>query len=267
MSKDTPSKTWVYTLNNNTEQELTSLKALTVNKHRCCAENEGTPHLQGSVTFTRSYRLTQLRKLFPRCHWEVAKARDSENYCIKGEIIIDIDNKQQGKRSDILEASKTSTMYECAKMFPVEYIKYNKGLEKLQNILQSKELPTFIKMEVIVFWGQSGSGKSKRARELDPNLYNVPEPINGTVWFDGYDGEDTILLDDFYGWLKYHTLLQFLDGYKMMVPVKGGFTQKRWKRVIITSNKPPEEWYMREEIDALKRRLNTVEFVTVTEVE
>ena len=55
---------------------------------------------------------------------------------------------------------------------------------------------------------------------MDPNLYNVPEPNNGSLWFDGYRGQKTILLDDFYGWIKYHTLLQITDGYPYQAPTK-----------------------------------------------
>lgn len=251
-------KTWVYTWNNYTDADIEQLKLLEVNMHRCCKEigENGTHHLQGAITFKRTYRLAALKKLFPKVHWEPAKSADPENYCIKGEIVIDIKKNEQGKRNDLSEAIAIATsqgIKKCAKEHPETFVKYYKGIKEL--LFTTHEDQEWFATEVIVLIGPPGCGKSKEARRIDPTLYNVPEPINGTVWFDGYTGQETILLDDFYGWLRYHTLLQITDGYPMKLPIKGGFVHRNWKRVIITSNKPPEEWYTRAEIDALKRRI------------
>lgn len=263
-------KTWMYTINNYTDDDISRLKTLDVPCHRCCKEigDSGTPHLQGVITFARGYRLTGLKKLFPTAHWEPAKSKDPQNYCIKGEIIIDTKNTNQGERTDLRKAIDTATedgIVAMARKHPEEFVKYHKGIKEL--LFTLSEPDPWTDMTIIILWGAPGSGKSKLARKIDPNLYNVPEPINGTVWFDGYRGQKTILLDDFYGWLKYHTLLQITDGYPMMLPVKGAFVHKQWNTVIITSNKPPEEWYPNvDNIDALKRRISSVQNVTVTEV-
>ena len=263
------SKTWGYTWNNYTEEDIEKLKLLNVNMHRCAKEvaETGTPHLQGIITFKRNYRLPALKKLFPKVHWYIAKACDAENYCIKGPIAIDTKTSEQGKRTDLAEAidiAKEQGIKEMAKQYPETFVKYHKGIKELLFTIFEEE--EWTQTEVIVLWGPIGTGKSKLARKIDKKLYNVPEPINGTIWFDGYKGEKTILLDDFYGWLKYHTLLQLCDGYAMKLPVKGGFVHRQWNKVIITSNKPPEEWYNRDEIAALSRRITEIRHVTVTEV-
>lgn len=263
-------RTWCYTINNYTEDDINRVKALTGTMHRCCKEvgtTDNTPHLQGAITFSRTYRLAALKKLIPRAHWEVAKACDPENYCIKGEIIIDERNNNQGHRTDLgnaIEVGRTLGYKQMAKECPETFVKYHKGLKEL--LFTIHEQQDWFDTKVYVFWGPPGSGKSKRARTIDPNLYNVPEPINGALWFDGYMGQKSILLDDFYGWIKYHTLLQLTDGYPITMPIKGSFVHRQWDTVIITSNKPPELWYNREEIAALKRRITSIEHVTVTEV-
>ncbi|AUM61834.1 Rep [uncultured virus] len=263
-------KSWMYTINNYKDDDITRLKSLEVPRHRCCKEvgDSGTPHLQGVITFSRGYRLAGLKKLFPTGHFEPTKSVDAVNYCIKGEIIIDLTNNNQGHRTDLDEAIAIATnsgLVAMAKAHPSTFVKYHKGIKELLFTLD--EPKEWTNVTVIVLWGAPGSGKSRLAREIDPKLYNVPEPINGTIWFDGYRGQKTILLDDFYGWLKYHTLLQITDGYPMMLPVKGAFVNKQWDTVIITSNKPPEEWYPNvDNIDALKRRISSVQNVTVTEV-
>lgn len=82
-----PAKTWVFTLNNYTEQEYTQIKSLVgVSKGIVGKEvgENGTPHLQGTITFKKAYRLTALKKLLPRAHWEACKAVDASwNYCMK----------------------------------------------------------------------------------------------------------------------------------------------------------------------------------------
>lgn len=258
------SRSWVYTKNNWDDEDVAKLSLLTVSTHRCCAEDEGTPHLQGAITFLRSYTFKQITKLFPTFHWEKALCKDAENYCIKGEMIIDINNKTQGSRTD-LEAIATmikegKSMREVATEYPLQYIRYNKGFQELQRTL-APVTEEYEKLQVLVLVGPPGSGKTREAHEIDPKSYNVPEPMNGSLWFDGYTGQKTILIDDFYGWLKYHTLLQLCDGYPMQLPVKGSFVGKNWKRVIITSNKPPKDWYERTEIDALLRRISKIQIL------
>lgn len=254
---------WCYTWNNYTEKDIEQLKLLKVMMHRCCKEvgEKGTKHLQGAILFKRGYRFSQLKKLFPKVRWDGTKTGDPENYCIKGEVVINIDERKQGERTDlrlIAERLKDgASIEEIAIEYPSQFIRYHKGIETLQRTLQKKTVE-FEKIEVTVLIGSPGCGKTRKAYEMDKKLYNVPEPVNDKLWFDGYHGEETILLDDFYGWIKYHTLLQLLDGYPMSLPVKGGMVAKAWKKVIITSNKHPSDWYNREEWAALKRRITTI---------
>lgn len=260
------SKTWVYTLNNYTDKDIEQLKSFTVSKHRSCKEvgEGGTPHLQGAITFKRAYRIKQLKKLNERIHWEQAKVKDAENYCTKGEIIIDENNVWQGQRNDlrnIVETLKqTKKIRTTAREHPETYVKYHKGLHALNKELQPR-IEEFTKPEVNVYIGKPGSGKTRKVYSKEKEVYNVPEPINGQIWFDGYEGQEAILLDDFYGWVKYHTLLQWLDGYPMQLPVKGSTVWRNWRRVYITSNKEPDEWYNREEIEALQRRITNIETI------
>lgn len=272
MSK--PARTWMYTINNWTQEDLTKLKALKQLKmHRCCAEigeSGNTPHLQGAITFDRTYRLEQLRKLI-KAHWEIALTKDPENYCIKGEILIDIDTRQQGKRTDLEAVAQTIEehgLVAAGLLHRTAYMKYEKGMKALDSLLRSQKISNWTDVEVIVLWGPPGSGKTRKAVEYDDNYYEVCSPNNGTLWFDGYTGQKTVIFDDFYGWIKWHELLRLLDGYRRMIPTKGGFTHKEWNRVYLTSNKHPNEWYQNiEDRTALMRRINTIEFVDLPKPE
>lgn len=262
-----PTRTWVYTLNNFTEADVDFLKLLVCKAHRCGKEvgAEGTPHLQGALTFERKYRLSALKKLHSRIHWEPAKCADAENYCAKGEVIIDFDHRKQGKRNDLLKAAeivKAAGPFAVARELPEIYIKFHRGLEKYAYAMDRDPEDRVFYTNTTVVWGKPGTGKSRWCREQAAHeglrLYNVPEPSGGVLWFDGYDGEEALLFDDFYGWIKRHQLLQLLDIYPLQVQVKGGFVHRKWRRVFITSNRPPGEWYNLVDDGALARRLTEV---------
>lgn len=113
----------------------------------------------------------------------------------------------------------------------------------------------FREVEVIVLWGEAGTGKSKQANEEGAYALASFKP----EWWDGYDGHEVIHIEDYYGGLPYTRFLRILDGYKIALPIKGGFMWSQYTKVYITSNKPPSEWYSFGMTDALKRRINRVE--------
>lgn len=95
--------------------------------------------------------------------------------------------------------------------------------------------------EVTVLWGPPGVGKSGAARLASPSGYRKPY---GTIWWDGFDGEQDIILDDFDGgFCSFKFLQQLLDRYPLRVEYKGGSVEVLSKRIIITSNFSPREWY------------------------
>lgn len=71
-------------------------------------------------------------------------------------------------------------------------------------------------VRVIVLVGLPGTGKSRYCWENYPNLFSKP---SGN-WWDGYNGEETVLLDDFYGDIEYSELLKFLTGINTGFPSK-----------------------------------------------
>jgi len=79
-----------------------------------------------------------------------------------------------------------------------------------------------------------------------------------TLWWDGYQGQKILLIDDFYGTIKYGKLLNILDIYPLRLPTKGGHTYANWEKIYITSNDKPDKWYQKGLTPALERRLNTI---------
>lgn len=114
-------------------------------------------------------------------------------------------------------------------------------------------------VEVIVLWGDAGSGKSRFAYENYPSLYSK----SPNKWWDGYTGQTTVLLDDFYGYIPYTELLNVLDRYPYHAEIKCGHVWAQWTTVIITSNRPPSQWYSVGLTPALKRRINKIFFYSI----
>lgn len=76
------------------------------------------------------------------------------------------------------------------------------------------------------------------------------------TWWDGYSGQSTVIIDEFYCWLGLDFVLRLLDRYPFAVETKGGSVQFTSKRVVFTSNAPSTEWYATvRHRDSLFRRL------------
>ena len=61
----------------------------------------------------------------------------------------------------------------------------------------------------------------------------VWRPSNGN-WWDGYDGEKKIIIDEFRGQMTWSDILGLLDRYEYRAPVKGGFVQIQADKFVIT---------------------------------
>ena len=139
-------------------------------------------------------------------------------------------------------------------------VKYNRGLQAAQQALQAGRDRAEVTVEALC--GDPGVGKSYGVRLREPELF-VLEPPNvggGPVWWDGYDSEPAVLIDDYEGWMQWSQLLRVLDRYPVRVPVRGSSVPLAATRIYLTSNKMPRDWHPRrlDRFDALKRRLHKV---------
>lgn len=219
----------------------------------------GTPHLQGYIEFARPRSLRPLMPWF-KWHIEIRKgsAEQADKYCDKEDPNPSVwgERTAQGQRSDIANAyamiKAGSTWAEILEHDPSVYVKYFRGLKSARFELKlSKGIRD---VEVSVYWGPSGTGKTYKAVTDNPGCF-----ILADEWFDGYAGEGTLIIDEFYGWLKWSTLLRILEGYPYQAAVKGTKVVANWTKVIITSNKPPDEWYPNQHNQAaLMRRIKHV---------
>lgn len=230
---------------------------------------KGTPHLQGYVELNKVMRIAGVKKVLgDRAHVEkrLGTREQARTYCLKDGKYFekgDFSIGGQGTRNDLKKACELlrtgSSIEEVAKNPELEetYVKYHRGLEKLRNIYEEEETRNFRNVEVQVLVGEAGAGKTRKV--MEENNYNVftVDPTEAFP-FDGYAGQNVILIDEFYGNIQYSKMLRILDGYQFRVNIKGGYRYAKWTKIYITSNQEPEQWYTMGLTAALKRRITNV---------
>lgn len=224
-------------------------------------------HWQGYVEFHKMMTHRQVKDCLgdDGIHLEkrLGSQQEAISYCTKsktrkeGEVPFIIGKVSvKGERTDLkkaVEKLKEMTVQEVIEEDP-GLIRYYRQMEMYKRDID-KPRDRNEELEVFVIIGKPGVGKTKYVYEQDEKVYSVPIENGSSIWFDGYHGQKTVLFDDFYGGIKYHLLLKLLDRYPIKVPVKGGFVEWKPKTIYITSNQPVHEWYSREDIEALKRRI------------
>lgn len=230
-------------------------------------------HWQGYVEFSKPIRFKRAQKLLgaENCHLETRKGtrEEAKSYCSKEETRLEKpiewgnwESGGQGTRNDLKKVLKDvaegKPIVEIIEENPELYGRYRNTIKDYKFEILKKKTKTFRNIVVEVHWGEAGTGKTRHCVETEPEAYKLD--FDDQVWWDGYEGETTLIINDFYGNIKYHKLLDLLDGYQLRLPIKGGFTYANWNKVLITSNKPPDQWYNMGMTDALKRRIHETRY-------
>lgn len=228
----------------------------------------GTNHLQGFIIFKRPTTYVNARQRFPGAHIEPARGTIEQNiaYCSKEDSRIDgpfcygeLPTKRGTKRArlsdfkDILDNG--GRVLDCANHDFEGWTRHHRALDRYVSLIQK---PRETKPRVIIFYGATGTGKTLAAVQY-ANSRNEDFYIKErSKWWDGYNGEQVCIIDEFYGWIPFGILLRLTDRYPVQVEVKGGVRQFTASTIIFTSNKPPQDWYQDKYMDAFFRRVDTI---------
>lgn len=130
------------------------------------------------------------------------------------------------------------------------YVSCFRGLDRYR-LMVSK--PRQHITEVIVIQGPTGTGKSRWAADNYPDAYWKQK----SQWWCGYADHETVVIDEFYGWIAFDLLLRLCDRYPLYVESKGGQINFVAKRIVITSNAIPALWYKNVYFNSFIRRVTT----------
>lgn len=299
----TASRSWFCVLNNPSkifgdtlspeEMVYKAIELWTQNKpYRTCAINyeigeNQTPHMHMVLEDPSKSRFTAVQKLFPSIHIEPtrgnkAQAEDYINkrgkFAEKGTTIVvppvyhGTIKAEQGTRNDLaiieelIEQGKRPSEITAISLY---YMKHE-GLIK-KKYMQKKYNETPIHRKVTVYWhvGESGTGKSYSYIHLlkeHPNDVYLFNDYDGGG-FDLYEAEPILFMDEFKGGIKFQTLLNLLDAYKIQLHCRYANSFALWDEVHISSIFPPEEAYRfmvdgvmhsKDPITQLLRRIDTI---------
>lgn len=248
-------------------QELVNIEVLKyVGYCEEIAPTTGTPHIQGFCSFHSPRTIIQARAKFPGCHVEVMRGSISQNedYCSKvGELqhygVRPMSNSDKG----VAERERWDSARELAKAGQFDdidsdiLIRCYSTLKRIRTDYAAKPEP----IDVTCYWiyGPTGTGKSHAVETTFPLCYK--KNMEDVKWFDGYQGEDTVYLEDLDKYqVRWGGLLKRLaDRWPLLVNVKGSMLYIRPRRIIVTSNYNLDEiWTESGTLDPLLRRFTVI---------
>jgi len=274
-------KYWVFTWCNPTMTPVEFIEKLTErNDFRYVSfQGERAPttnmyHYQGYLELTRKVRFTALKKIHDAISWQGRRGTQQQAiaYTQKADTRADgpyesgvPSANDQGQRTDIQIAValvREHGLRALVDQHPEMFIRGHRGFTAYAAYYPPKKpVP-----EVILIQGKAGKGKSRVFWDtyLESGDWWAT-PIGDSLWFDCYDQQKYVLIDDFDGRsakFPLTSLLRLLDRYPLQVPVKGSHAWWVPEKIYITTNIHPNDWYdytnRREHYNALVRRISRV---------
>ena len=272
-------RNWVFTINNFNEADEDYVIGLSDDDdvNRIIAEhehlNEGTPHIQGYVSFSRQvYRTEVERRLGGRAWLQVAMGNWKQNveYCSKEGLVIvskncevEHDGVQNGRLTlQVVEAARNMDPWSFEDTYPMAWVCHR---QQIINVMMDSALRKVenwngdLKMKNYWIWGEPGTGKSQWAASLMPIQHQYKKAVN--KWWDGYNlvVHKIVMLEDFpkNGQMFAQHMKIWTDRYFFMAEVKGNSICVEPGRFffIVTSNFPIHECFEDpQDIAAIKRR-------------
>lgn len=232
-------------------------------------------HYQSFIYWTKKITITtcinRLKKHFNKAvHVEVCKGSIEDNikYCSKDGKTLEYGTKPkgQGARTDLNTIKDKILNHEltaddiCVNE-PEFYHQYGRTLNKLEDIALRRKFRTEM-TEGIWLYGSTGVGKSHEAfKNYNPDTHYLFPNDNG--WWDGYKGQETVIINDFRGNIQYSELLELVDKWPKTVRRRNRepapFISKK---IIITSSLKPNEVYhnlaINDNLDQIYRRFEII---------
>lgn len=162
------------------------------------------------------------------------------------EIIMHADMKKHEKKRKLKEEHFST------------YVRYKRNFDEIlaeQDLLERIHEPRTWKTEVHVYWGDTRTGKTTKARAAGAeNVY-----IEGGRWIQKWRGQEVVLIDEFSEKQCDETFFKMLtDQHPHDVFIKGKSDTMNWnpKVIYVTTNEDPRNWWRGDK--AVQARFTTV---------
>ena len=298
MENNTQSRKWALVVNNPLEAGLDHaaireiLYRFSLN-YFCMADEvatTGTYHTHIFLFSPSPIRFSTIKNRFPTAHIEKAYGSAATNraYILKegrwadtakaetsvpgtfaewGELPADSEDKAPEMFQLMQELRSSKSTMEVLEEHPNLAFRI-RDIELLrQTILAEKYSAENRKLEVTYLYGASGVGKTWGIFEQhDPWEICRITNYRGArgISFDGYNGQDVLVFEEFNSQVPIEDMLNYLDIYPLALPARYNDKTACYTMVYITSNLPVEKQYRSEQWDrpetwrAFLRRIHTV---------
>lgn len=265
-------RNFCFTINNYTIEDIEKAKTIDYSYLIIGKEigEKGTPHLQGYCELNKQTRFNTIKKQLPKAHIEErhGTALQASDYCKKENNFEEFGTlNKPGERTDLKKTCddilKGQKVEDIAIENPFFFHQYGRTLQKIEDIRIKNTFRNFM-TEGIWYHATTGFGKSETAfKNFNPKThYTWKYEKNG--WQDGYDGQETVIIDEFRGQLPLFDLLMMIDKHPNFYVSRRGREPYPFisKKVIITSALKPEEVYHNlhenDKLDQLFRRIKVI---------
>nr|WAE42385.1 MAG: replication associated protein [Cressdnaviricota sp.] len=260
-------RAYTFTINNYTEGDLYDVELLKSSdrvRYIIAGYEVGennTPHIQGYVYFENAITMKSMSVYLPRAHLEGAKGTSLRNqeYCSKeGKVFCEKgEPPMQGKRNDLdaikKEIALGKQVDDICMENPMIYHQYGRTLSKIEDICFRKKYRSEMTKGIWIYGG-TGVGKSHMAFEnYTPDTHYVLN-INDNGWWEGYTGQENVIINEFRGQIKFSELLDLVDKWPKTVKRRNREPAPFISKTVwVTSCFPPEEVYCNMEGDCISQ--------------
>lgn len=265
MSNRRQGRYWIGTIPCNLWEPLLPPGCSWLKGQRERGEETGYEHWQVFVATTSKQSLRGIKRIFgfDGAHWELTRSSAAESYVWKEATRIGEPfefGSRPFNRNSHTDWEDIKAKAKCGDLDGVPSDIFIRYYRTLVTIASDYCAPPAHERKVVVYWGPTGTGKSRRAwSEAGQDAY-AKDP-RSKFWC-GYRGQKYCVIDEFRGGIDIAHLLRWFDRYPVNVEVKGSSRALQVERYWVTSNIHPEHWFAdcdRLTIEALLRRLEIIE--------
>lgn len=206
---------------------------------------QGTIHWQLFAAFDKKVRLSTVKRVLGDGHWEPSRSQAAEEYVWKEDTAIPGTRFELGqKKLNRNSGEFWESVWQNAKKGKLTEIEPDvrvRNYKTLKQIEKDHMKPQAMERKVFVLYGPTGTGKSHRAWNY-AGLDAYPKSSTSIFW-DGYQGQEKVVIDEFRGKIGIEHLLTWFDKYPVCVQSKFGGCVLNAKVIVVTSNLHPNDWF------------------------